>query len=724
MTQITEAFKKDFSKVLGQKSVKANEHLDSLLAVLREHKLLYRVEKIQPCFFLVHKANRGGLLLSPHNVHRNAARIHSCGADMRQLTNAVCVEMGLNSTLRWEHIAKNRQLVDRANGLLAPLNGAERYLSLGCGHTVAFCKQAAVQGCTSQKSLQCSDSDKIDLQSICQNVQFKTMIEEGWSWDVVPAVIDELWPSFATVAQKALNTQNHIGTEVGELETCMTLASSVYDPGMRELSGWKELAIENVVALNVPSAKYSKTLLEFVLNYGGGEGAPLITFMDDVAKQFGCNVNLGQGFWEALENTVFNSKTCLFPLVRVSLALTNMTGDKVEDGVARLLGKPDVAKVASKTRIGEATEAEAILGEAMQIANTLGGMDVVLHALGQMFVRVGLCITGKEKLGREQKVYKLGDICDAYLGAVSDIKKQTVTFAEWDKHEKTKSPAKAKAQPSAKASSSAPVPPMATLSDHKDPKWIAQKYGFNIGTYVVQKNVEHPTQYFIVTISNDVAIQQVCSYESEPHKASITLDDLIGKWSVSKADPPKQMDGDQQRPLQLQVDKHKAALFQALIGLDAKHCGKHKLVFWRKPDEVRTVGAIKEGQLTLVPVAQILNISSKNNPSSSGIPLGDHPVGGKSVPFFLIPLPKPPSDTTSKFDVEAIVAAYWWVGPTPDKKHANMAMSTVSHGGFMLPVMTNTVDIAPNSKLLQYVKPKARAAPIHTAETAKKQKKA
>ena len=74
--------------------------------------------------------------------------------------------------------------------------------------------------------------------------------------------------------------------------------------------------------------------------------------------------------------------------------------------------------------------------------------------------------------------------------------------------------------------------------------------------------------------------------------------------------------------------------------------------------------------------------------------------------------------------MEAIVAAYWWVGPTPDKKHANMAMSTVSHGGFMLPVMTNTVDIAPNSKLLQYVKPKARAALIHTAETAKTQKKA
>ena len=70
------------------------------------------------------------------------------------------------------------------------------------------------------------------------------MIDEGWSWDVVPAVIDELWPSFAKIAQRALNTQNHIGTDVGELETCMTLASSAYDPGMRELESWKELAIE------------------------------------------------------------------------------------------------------------------------------------------------------------------------------------------------------------------------------------------------------------------------------------------------------------------------------------------------------------------------------------------------------------------------------------------------------------------------------------------------
>ena len=52
-----------------------------------------------------------------------------------------------------------------------------------------------------------------------------------------------------------------------------------------------------------------------------------------------------------------------------------------------------------------------------------------------------------------------------------------------------------------------------------------------------------------------------------------------------------------------------------------------------------------------------------------------------------------------------------------------MATSCISHNGLMLPVMTNTVDIEPNSKLLQYMKPKAKVAPIH-AGAAKKPRKA
>eukprot|EP00959_Pyramimonas_sp_CCMP1952_P356034 7456403-Pyramimonas_sp.AAC.1 len=101
----------------------------------------------------------------------------------------------------------------------------------------------------------------MDAQKMFQNAQFKITIEKGWARAVAPSAIDELFPSFAVVAQRALDTQNHIGTEVGELETYMTLAASANDPGARELEGWNLLATENVVSLNVPSAKYSNTSL-------------------------------------------------------------------------------------------------------------------------------------------------------------------------------------------------------------------------------------------------------------------------------------------------------------------------------------------------------------------------------------------------------------------------------------------------------------------------------
>ena len=326
-SNVSQQFKEEFAVILNQKDFTPNEQLQSLLDCLRLHHLLYTMEKAVAKLFLVHKENRGGLLVSPHNVHRNALRIYNCGADMKQLTNAVCLELPPSGKLREEHLAKNKALVERAAGLLAPINGSERYITLGCGHTMSFCKQAAVHGDTSETQLQCADSNKVDVQKLCRQAQFKAMIQEGWSWTVVPYIIDQLFPSFAKIAIQALNTQNHVGTEVGELETCMTLASTYDDPGMQDLPNWKELAVESVARLNVPCSKYSITLLDVVINFGGGDGAPHIAFMDSVAKAFGCNVNLGRSFWEALTTSVYTDRTRLFPLLRVSLALANMTDD-------------------------------------------------------------------------------------------------------------------------------------------------------------------------------------------------------------------------------------------------------------------------------------------------------------------------------------------------------------------------------------------------------------
>merc|ERR1712061_928106 len=72
---------------------------------------------------------------------------------------------------------------------------------------------------------------KLNVAKLKQNPQFKIMIEDGWSWIIIPAEVDELFPAFAKIAQKALNTSNHVGIAVGELETQLQLSDLVDDNG-------------------------------------------------------------------------------------------------------------------------------------------------------------------------------------------------------------------------------------------------------------------------------------------------------------------------------------------------------------------------------------------------------------------------------------------------------------------------------------------------------------
>ena len=86
----------------------------------------------------------------------------------------------------------------------------------------------------------------------------------------------------------------------------------------------------------------------------------------DCREGFGCNVSRQGTYW-ALATTTFFDKTSLYPLTRVSLALTNMTSDKIEDGVAKILNKGDVMKVVAKAKATEVAETETTLMECMEI---------------------------------------------------------------------------------------------------------------------------------------------------------------------------------------------------------------------------------------------------------------------------------------------------------------------------------------------------------------------
>ena len=168
-------------------------------------------------------------------------------------------------------------------------------------------------------------------------------------------------------------------------------------------------------------------------------------------------------------------------MLRIALGLCNLSAENVEDGVAKLLTKADVTKIASKAHAAKAKECEEVLVKARGMVKALEmDDDSCLLPLGQFYVRVGLFVTGKGKAGREKKDLSLTDIKRFFLSALSANKGKEVKYPPWFSSDdgEIKNP----------VASSGPTEKKrkidATLDDHSKPLWIAQKAGFDAGASV------------------------------------------------------------------------------------------------------------------------------------------------------------------------------------------------------------------------------------------------
>jgi hypothetical protein len=702
-----------FQRILDSHG-QANDIFQKALAVLAKHSLMYTVSRVKCKYFIPHRNNRGGLLLSPFNAHRNAKRIHKVGADLAQITNAYATELPSAGQHRDAQLTASRNLISRSNGLLAPLNGEERYASLGAGHTAAFCKLAEVGGPTPEPDLQ-DECGNIDVGKIKRNANFKIMIEDGWDWKIIHADVDIVFPKFSQIAQRALNTANHVATEVGELETGITLAASINDPGMQDLPDWKALAIENIVSLCVPCAGYADVILDYIIMFGDGPGAPMITFMDNVTKQFNANVNMGETFWHALTYSSFASKVCKMPLLRSALALANLTGAKTEDGIAKLLTKSDISKVTHKNNLALCQSCESTLNDALDITKALGAQypskfdeEAALAVKGKLFVRVGLLAADKAKLGKEAKEYTLPEIQAMFLKNCSVVIGAKIDFPKWSGSADVDDKNDANAGVPQTAHSST----LTRLEDHSDPAWIAKGNGFEAGKTVHEKG--HNTMFTIVDINAaGVTLKETFSYVNEFQTVQVQLDELISNWHTTNAAIPMKMNGGQQRNPALMVDAQKCTIFRALMDADSMNEKARSLVFWRRPDAARTSQRIAKGALTLVPVVQLNGISTRR--VSQAVSVGKYPVNNANMEFFLLPVAKPSfKEGVIDFEKEATIAAYWWVGDTPVRSKANMEVESIIKHGIKIPVLKNKVDIEPFTELLKF-KPQDKPVALKNA---------
>ena len=736
-TKYTAAFLSEFGAALDKwGTLQANAVFQAAMEILWKYKIP-SLKVVKPWEVLCHMDNRDKLMLSAFNAHRNGAVIHSIGADGRQLVNAFAMELPAVGPNRQKNIEANIQLVARSQGLLAPVNGSEFILSLGTGHTAAFFKAVEAGGPTPEKTLQDSDGN-FDKHKLKANAEFTRLCEHGWEWTIIPAEIDNLFPKFAHIAQKALNTSNHVASTTGELEGARTMADMVTDPTLQGREDLDKIILQHIADLALPCASYSEHILKFVKLFGGGPGGPTILFMDKVGKDFGCTLKLGEAFWQALANTTFFDKTKIYPLLRVSLAMTNMASPsaKVDEGIARLLTKMDVVKLAGRQQQARADLAEDALLGCEDIRRTIEHLPrydeaTANKSFGQFFVRIGLWATEKGKLGHEKKDYTMAQLKELLLASFAKMFGAAVKYPKWEVNDTPEPKATTKAAPPPKAAEPA-APAHASLATHADvtnPVFIAARAGYKIQSMVYEKNdgaksgpaIENCFIISSISFDGTVLLTKAQAYNPASHyTGKVSLAELLQKWSLSTVARPIKLNSKQCRPDSMTVDSHKCLIYQALLAADGHaNTVNQSLEFWKRADMLRTSTDVKEGALVLTPMTTLSSITTKGGSGSVGF--GKFQVGDKKVELFANAPPKPLQDLDDPAEVgpDSALVAFWWVAPTNVKAQANMALSTISKNGIEIPVLKNCKAIPAWERLWKYVAPSTPSPTSLVAEKAK-----
>ena len=140
--------------------------------------------------------------------------IASVGCDEKQLHTAVAFELSRDPAKRKAQVAVDAKLVNLAQDLLAPVNGLERIISVGCGHFAAFVR-AVLAGCqtTSPTLVDNENGTRIHVSKLRTDPVFARCMDEGWLWVVISEAVEAELSALPDYIQRALNASNTVASE-------------------------------------------------------------------------------------------------------------------------------------------------------------------------------------------------------------------------------------------------------------------------------------------------------------------------------------------------------------------------------------------------------------------------------------------------------------------------------------------------------------------------------
>lgn len=298
---------------------------------------------------LVHPCNRGGTGLNAHDAHANAALYIKLGFDFNELKNATSFELSPDTEQREKQVGFNKKLASCANGLLAPVSGQERVLTVGCGHTAAFFK-AAHAGCVTNAASLKDDRGNLNSEQLAtRSPQLKKALLEGWSHTILPWRVEQTWPRLPALFEKALNATNQANTAESEFAI---MTQILHEATARSKKGdtvdWNACA-RAAIASEPPCAAYVDILAKYVQQFAGGVDAPLLIEIDDFQKAHAAQRSLGPTFISAVAGLDFGMhKGAQF---RTALLKTQLTAKTIEHGVCKMLQPKDITSVKKNSMI-------------------------------------------------------------------------------------------------------------------------------------------------------------------------------------------------------------------------------------------------------------------------------------------------------------------------------------------------------------------------------------
>ena len=198
------AWLSEIQKVVADTSLPINKKADEVLKHLFHHKPAYK-QTLTPQQLLCHPDNRSGQMLNGFDVHSKGKTICSIGFSFAKLGQSIAFELPADSQKKMAVVSKNQVLHTMSNGMLAKVNGHERWATISTSHTTAFLK-AVQQGCsTTEEDLAANGILSMEFLGN-RNDDLKDMIQEGWEWTCISSQVEKAMPSLAAFLQQALNS--------------------------------------------------------------------------------------------------------------------------------------------------------------------------------------------------------------------------------------------------------------------------------------------------------------------------------------------------------------------------------------------------------------------------------------------------------------------------------------------------------------------------------------